>query len=205
MPVPKSVSKCCLLLSWRIVKIAILNPSNEAPVSEIWVTLGLRDIAVFTFPFVERNSRRKSQRCTKDTYGNILPARKIFLPVKKNSFGSEGGKPNTEQMATNHGTAGTVSHWLHMQNLNHHDVHYPYSDIFTNFSIGTSNPTRRPNVQIENQNHLFSKEGSWLSSQCTILPPPSPESQSINARHAHRNSTGGSFACNTDHPLSVPG
>jgi hypothetical protein len=35
MPVSKSVSKCIVLLSWQIVKIVILNPSNEAPIP-IW-------------------------------------------------------------------------------------------------------------------------------------------------------------------------
>ena len=54
MPVPKSVSKPYLFLSLEDVKIVILNPWNEAPIP-IWVTLGLRDIAVFTFPFLTSN------------------------------------------------------------------------------------------------------------------------------------------------------
>ena len=57
MPIPKSVSKCSVDLSRLIVKIVILNPSNEAPIP-IWVTLGLRDIAVFTFPSQMKRSHQ---------------------------------------------------------------------------------------------------------------------------------------------------
>ena len=55
MPVPMFVSKSCVDPSRRIVIVCNLNPSNETP-NSIWVTLGLRGIAVFAFPFHAKRS-----------------------------------------------------------------------------------------------------------------------------------------------------